>query len=277
MENYINIKIRCQPIIFEIIAAELSEVGFEGFLEGDDFIEAYIPEHEFNRQVTVEILDNYNINLSDCEVTKLPQQNWNQIWENSFDPVVINNEIIIRSPFHKINKHYKYNLLIQPKTSFGTGHHATTNLVLQVMLNINFNHKTVLDFGCGTGILSVFASMLGAEKIFAIDIDNWASENILENTLLNNIYNVFFTQTNLEHFVLHNKYHIILVNINKNVLLNSFKKLSDLLADNGFLVISGFYEEDIEELCIAAKNYQLTLTGSFTKDNWCAALLSKTN
>ena len=173
-----------------------------------------------------------------------------------------------------LDEKYKYEIIIQPKNTFGTGHHETTQLVLQMMLQTDFKNKSVFDYGCGTGVLSVFASMLEADTIFAIDIDEWSAENIIENCSLNSVTNVEFKKSDLAMMDQRN-FDVVLANINKNILLGSFEKLSQMMNTNSKLIISGFYENDLDDLKTAAEKYHLNCRDHIVKNNWCAAKFVK--
>lgn len=275
MSNYITLSIPCSQPMAEIIISELAEIGFEGFVEHNDFIEAYLEAPNYNETEVNELLAKYNIDSSNVTKSIIAKQNWNQIWESSFEPVIINDKVVIKAPFHTQNFSQKYQITILPKTAFGTGHHETTHLMISLMINLEFNEQQVFDYGSGTGVLAIFAAFLGAKEIMAIDIDDWAAENIKENAQLNQINNIVFEQTNLEAFNANQTFQSILANINKNILLRSFKKLSALLEPKGKLLISGFYDTDLNDLISEANKHQLSLEKHLTLNNWCAAVISK--
>lgn len=275
MQTYTTLKIQCQTSLNDILAAELSEIGFEGFLEHEDGLEAYIDSSLYNQQTTEELLAKYQVGSNQISINNMPQQNWNALWESSFEPVFINNQVVIKAPFHQIEQTLPYTITIQPKTSFGTGHHQTTNLMVQLMLVLDFKNKAVFDYGSGTGILAIFAAQLGAASISAIDIDNWAAENTIENMRLNNITGIAFTQSNLQQFEPTLAFDTILANINKNILLDSFERLSTMLKPGGQLLISGFYETDLAVLKEKAAQFGLPLKKWLVLEDWCAAMLQK--
>lgn len=274
MNNYILLNITCEEEKREMLIAELAEAGFEGFIENDDNFEAYLPEADFDASITNEIFERYAIDPDLVAQKTVAQQNWNAQWESSFEPVVINEELIIKAPFHKVEKSYTYELIIQPKTSFGTGHHETTHIIMELMLSMDFNNKLVFDYGSGTGILAILASKLGAKSVFANDIDDWAADNILENADLNNVKNIQFKKGDL-FTVPPQLFDVILANLNKNILLKSFEDLSKLLKHNCPLLISGFYESDLHELKNEAARNGLELHDQKVMNNWCAAVLIK--
>lgn len=272
MNNYILLTIDCEPEMNELLIAELGAVGFEGFLETDTGFEAYLPEPEFNETSSNEIFERYHIKPEQVYKKTMPQQNWNAVWESSFEPVEISEQLLIRAPFHKVEKSYPYVLTIQPKTSFGTGHHETTFLIMKLMLQMEFNNKQVFDYGSGTGILAILASRLGSKNIYANDIDEWAADNIFENTTLNQVTNIEFKKGDLSS-VPDIKFDIILANINRNILMDSFYLLSKKLKPDGSLLISGFYESDLQDLLAEAGNQGLSMKHKETLNNWCTVEL----
>jgi ribosomal protein L11 methyltransferase len=177
---------------------------------------------------------------------------------------------VIRAPFHQLDKTYAYELVIQPKNTFGTGHHETTQLMIRLMFQQQFENKRVFDYGCGTGVLAIMASKLKARYIYAIDIDEWCMDNVPENMKLNGADNIIFERGNLDA-VKPQTFDIILANINKNILLASFEKLSTLLFTNGTLLISGFYEADLSDLKTAAALHGLFLHQHISLNDWCGA------
>jgi len=274
MEAYYEFQINCKEEFKDNIIAELAEENFEGFEENEDGFSAFIPQSLFENDVFEKILKHYNIDPVTVPQNTVEQQNWNAQWEASFEPITIGGDIIVKAPFHLLDNHYKYEIIIQPKNTFGTGHHETTQLVLQMMLQTDFKNKQVFDYGCGTGVLGIFASMLGAEKIFAIDIDEWSAENIMENCSLNSVTNIEFKRSDLALIESRN-FDVVLANINKNILLISFEKLSKMMNKGANLIISGFYESDLEDLKTEAAKYKLNFKDHYTKNDWCAAMFEK--
>lgn len=252
--------------------AELAELNFDTFLETEEGFEASIQENELDQTALIELLAQYQITKPQYELNLVEQQNWNTTWESSFEPVYIENTLRIRAPFHIADPSFEMELIIQPKTSFGTGHHETTEQILKLMLGTSMQHKRVFDFGSGTGILAILASKLGANSILANDIDDWAAENILENTALNEVSNVQFIHGDLAK-IGEEKFDIILANINRNVLAASMKSLSEKLNAGGLVFISGFYETDLTYLQPFISQAQLIVLEKASKNNWCAAKL----
>jgi len=274
MTNYKVFQINCGADLTDILIAELAEIGFEGFLENETGFEAYLLESEYNENLFKEIISNYGLSQNQIIENTIPQQNWNAQWESSFEPVIVSNQLIIKAPFHQIEQKYLYEIIIQPKTSFGTGHHETTQSIMELMLKMDFKNKTVFDYGCGTGVLAILASQLGATSIFANDIDDWAFENVGENAAMNNITNIDYQKGDLS-IVPNTEYDIILANINKNILLKSFEQLSKHVKANGIVLISGFYESDLTDLLDCCQAFGLNLQQKVVTNNWCAAVLNR--
>lgn len=274
MSYYILCKVICDSDLTDILIAELAEINFEGFLENEDGFEAFLPEEDFVNQALEEILDKYHIAKSAIEISRVAQQNWNASWESSFEPVCIGQQLRIRAPFHKPNPSYPIELIIQPKTSFGTGHHETTYTIMKLMLEMNLSRAKVFDYGSGTGILAILAAKLGATDIVANDIDSWAAENIIENIALNQTQPIQFIDGDLS-VVPKQEFEVILANINRNILMDSFASLFPMLGAGGNLLISGFYVTDLPDLQQEAEKNGFIYKESTQQNNWCAALFTK--
>ena len=251
----------------DILIAELGQVGFESFTENPDGVEAYIQKADWNASLLddVQILQSDEVTFS-YEVKEIEQVNWNQEWENNFEPIVVDDQVSIRAPFHK-NPGLAYDIVIEPKMSFGTGHHETTHLMIQHLINLDLQDKKVLDMGCGTGILAIFAEMKGAGPIDAIDIDNWCYENSLENVARNNCstISVFEGDSSL---LKSDTYDVIIANINRNILLKDMAVYAESLKENGILLLSGFYTEDIEKINESAESQGLKQEKKLVRNNW---------
>ena len=228
----------------EILIAELGAIGFESFVENEQGVIGYIQKEDWNTTLldTIFILnsDEFLIQYTKNEVE---QTNWNAELEKNFKPIQVDDLVSIRAPFHE-NPHLKYDIVIVPKMSFGTGHHETTHMMVQHLLALDLENKKVLDMGCGTGILAIFAEMKGANPIDAIDIDAWCYENSLENIARNNCSHITVFE-GYSTLLIDKKYDVIIANINRNILLEDMNIYANCLHENGVLLLSGFYQEDI--------------------------------
>lgn len=253
----------------EILIAELGNVGFESFVENEEGVIAYIQKEEHHDTILEDIfvLDSEEFKI-EYQKEEIEQVNWNKEWEKNFNPITIENTVHIRAPFHEKND-FKYDIIIEPKMSFGTGHHQTTHMMVKHLLNLDLKNKTVLDMGCGTGVLAILAEMLGAKKLDAIDIDNWCYLNSIENIERNNCtkIDVFEGEASL---LINKKYDVIIANINRNILLNDIKIYCNVLEENGTLLLSGFYEEDIPIIDKEVSKYGLKLQTIEEMKNWVA-------
>jgi ribosomal protein L11 methyltransferase len=258
----------------EILIAELGEVGFESFVENEHGVTAYIQKSEWNSSILEDIFvlnsDEFSIEYNQNEVE---QTNWNSEWEKNFTPIQVDDLVSIRAPFHE-NPHLKYDIVIEPKMSFGTGHHETTHMMIQHLLKLDLTNKKTLDMGSGTGILAIFAEMKGANPIDAIDIDNWCYENSLENIERNNCKNIAIFEGDAS-LLINKKYDVIIANINRNILLMDMKAYTDCLNEKGVLLLSGFYEEDIPIIDAEVSKYNLKLETFIQRNNWVALKYNK--
>lgn len=270
MEAYFEFSIRCDADTRDQLIAELAEEAYEGFIETDQGFSAYVPSSRFKREVFEQLLLKYGLDPNAVAQSHIEQQNWNAQWEAGYEPIIIDENVIVKAPFHRIDKSYPYELLIQPKNTFGTGHHETTQLMLRLMLQENLRNKRIFDYGTGTGVLAIMASKMEAQSIYAIDIDDWSAENIAENTALNGVENIEFEQGDL-NIVKAQQFDVILANINKNILLFSFDQLGALTISGGTLLISGFYESDLNDLKAAALRAGFHYHQHIVLNNWCAA------
>ncbi len=275
--QYIKVSFSLNPdneINREILTAYLSELEFESFDETSDKLNAFSPSGKVKKEEIQQILVELPFSAS-FEEEEMPDINWNKEWEkNYFKPLLICNECLIRAPFHKEYPSAKYEIIIEPNMAFGTGNHETTSLMVEHLLELNIKGQSVLDMGCGTGILGIFASMLNCKDVCAIDIDNWAYEGTLENAKRNAI-------TNLEAHIgdaklLGNKkYDIILANIQKNIILQDIEKYVSVLNDDGILILSGFYKDDLEDIMGRASELYLRKMSIKEKNNWIACSFEK--
>ena len=273
--DYLEFKITCAEDFREILIAELAEIGFDSFLETETGLDAYAPEVDFNREAYEQVIENYR-DAAQIKVTegKMPKVNWNEEWEKNYDPIAVDDLVYVRASFHESQPGFRHEIVINPKMSFGTGHHATTYQVLRLQGEINHQGKRVLDVGSGTGILAIMAHLLGAKEVEAFDIDDWCVDNGNENFDLNGLTTRMGLGT-IRQVNPQGPFDIILANINKNVLLDELKIYADLLLSGGYLLLSGFYTEDIEDLVQEANKHGLELLKTSSKDNWAALILQK--
>ncbi|MCL4135306.1 UNVERIFIED_CONTAM: hypothetical protein GTU68_025499 [Idotea baltica] len=253
----------------EILIAELGYVGFESFVENEDGFVAYIQKEEDVENILDEIYilkgDEFEISYTKEEIE---QVNWNSEWEKNFTPIEVDELVSIRAPFHR-NPNLKYDIVIEPKMSFGTGHHETTHMMVQHLLKMDLTNKKVLDMGCGTGILAILAEMKGANPLDAIDIDNWCYLNSIENVERNNCKHISVYEGDAS-LLINKKYDVIIANINRNILLNDIRVYADCLQENGTLLLSGFYQEDIPIIDAETSKYGLKLDEIIERNNWVA-------
>ena len=275
MNNYLEFNFKISPLQpwNEILMAELIEIGFDSFTEEHDGILAYIQKETFKEEELKEVhlLQNPEIKIS-YTFQEMPNINWNEEWEKNFSPINVEDKVSIRAEFHG-NQNLPHEIIIQPKMSFGTGHHATTYLMIQQMLDMNFENKTVLDMGCGTSVLAIFAKQQGAGKTVAIDIDEWSVENSIENAARNSV-ELEISQGTAENLGSEN-FDIILANINRNILISDIPTYVSVLNSGGQLLLSGlcfFDVDDILEVCTAQN---LTLKKKLQREEWVSLLLEK--
>lgn len=259
-----------------MLTAELAEIGFDTFMETDSGVEAYVENENFNRDSLDEIYRKYSAQTSlSFSFDKIEKQNWNEQWEKSYEPINVDGKCLIRAEFHKSDPKFQFEIVITPKMSFGTGHHQTTYLMIRNQMGMNHQDKRVMDAGCGTAILSIMASKLGANNVEAFDIDEWSVINGAENISINDCRNIHLQQGKIADVSLSGSFDIILANINKNVLLNEMKVYSEFLSSGGKLLLSGFYTTDIADLLKEASPLGLIEVSRDEKENWAALLLSK--
>ena len=277
--NYYKIEIKIIPFeewLHDVITAKLTEIGFESFVETDNGFEGFIPEKNFNEAEVNNMLKTFeDKHTFEVQTELIEEKNWNEEWEkNYFKPLVVAGKCVVRAPFHKEYPVLDYEIVIEPNMAFGTGNHETTSMMLEVILENDMHNRSVLDMGCGTGILGILASMRGAQKITAIDIDEWSFKGASENAQINHIKNM---EVKLGDASLlgDEKYDIIFANIHKNVLLNDLPVYSKCLNENGLLFMSGFYVEDIPDVKAKAEQVGLKETGFKSKNNWVVSVFKK--
>ncbi|MDC0177844.1 50S ribosomal protein L11 methyltransferase [Polaribacter sp.] len=277
MDNiYIEYNFTVTPTVpaIEILIAELGNIGFESFVENEHGVSAYIQKDSWNAKLLESVFvlnsDEFSIEYNHNEVA---QTNWNAAWEKNFSPIQVDNLVSIRASFHE-NPNLKYDIVIEPKMSFGTGHHETTYMMVQHLLQLELENKKVLDMGCGTGILAIFAEMKGANPTDAIDIDNWCYENSLENISRNNCHHITVLEGD-SSLLIDKKYDLIIANINRNILLMDLSVYANCLNEKGVLLLSGFYKEDMPIIDSEVAKYNLKLDTFIERNNWVALKYNK--
>lgn len=251
----------------EILIAELGEKPFESFIETDNGFSAYIQKELWTEDILNDIylLSSPEFTISFI-VEEIEQVNWNEEWEKNFEPIDVDGKCHVRAPFHpKTNA--EFDIVIEPKMSFGTGHHETTHMMIQHLLEIDITNKKTLDMGCGTSILAILAEMKGAKPIDAIDIDNWCYLNSIENTQRNNCQEITVYEGDA-NLLKDKNYDVIIANINRNILLNDMQQYVDSLKKDGILLLSGFYNEDIPFIDASCTEKGLTFVKKFERNNW---------
>src|SRR5688572_1582274 len=273
-----RLQVTCDPDYAEILMAETAEAGFDTFLETDNGFEAYVEMEKYDREQLEHIKEKYSTQTPIVfHQDQIQKRNWNEEWEKSYAPIIVENKCLIRADFHQSDKRYPYELIITPKMSFGTGHHQTTYLMIKNQMDMDHRGKRVMDAGCGTAILSVMATKLGAREVEAFDIDEWSVSNGKENIEVNGCTNIRHQQGKLSELPFKGKFDIILANINKNVLLDEMKLYREYLLPGGLLLLSGFYTEDITDLLHTAEPLGLSEVNRDEREGWAALLLAVSN
>ena len=270
--NYIEYDFTVSPLEMgsEILIAELAEVGFDSFVDTPMGIKAYIPKDSWNEQILQDIylLSNLEFTIS-YQITEIEQVNWNEEWEKNFSPIVVEDLCTVRANFHPV-PNTRYDIVITPKMSFGTGHHETTYMMLQQLLPLSLEGTKVLDMGCGTGILAIMAALRGAHDITAIDIDPWCVENATENVQQNDCSFITIKEGDVS-LIAGEQYNLILANINRNILLSDIPAYTQALLPQGLLLVSGFYEEDLPAIKEKCQEVGLTYLSHIERNRWVSA------
>ena len=267
--NYIEYDFTVSPTEMgaEILMAELAEVGFDSFEDTPTGIKAYIPKDSWNEHILQDIylLSNPEFTIS-YQITEIEQVNWNEEWEKNFSPIVVEDLCTVRANFHPV-PNTRYDIVITPKMSFGTGHHETTYMMLQQLLLLSLEGAKVLDMGCGTGILAIMAALRGAHDITAIDIDPWCVENATENVQQNDCSFITIKEGDVS-LIAGEQYNLILANINRNILLSDIPAYTQALLPQGLLLVSGFYEEDLPAIKEKCQEVGLTYLSHIERNRW---------
>ncbi len=281
--NYTEVTFTITPsseAIADVLIAELSQIGYDGFSYTDQGFTAYIPSQDYNRK-TLDELELLQYFSEQAHITmdtqEIKEQNWNQVWEENFTPIVVDDRIQVRAGFHAPLPHIEYEILIEPKMSFGTGHHATTVLMLRTILEMTseIRDKRVLDMGCGTGILSIMATKVGAKEVIGIDIDEWAYHNATENIQANHATNISIQIGDASLLQNIQPFDIILANINRNILLNDMEHYCHVLQPHGYLIMSGFYLKDLPMIQEKANQLGLSFQKYHEENEWVSAIFYK--
>ena len=276
--NYLEVEFKLTPFNpwNEVFVAYLSEIDFESFQEATPVLRAYISENQYDNsrfeRLISELKLNQDLNFS-FQINKIPQQNWNAVWESQFEPVTIENKLQILAPFHEKSKFSGHTILIEPKMSFGTGHHHTTYLMCKSMFDLDLSEKAVLDMGSGTGVLAILAEKLGANQVKAFDIEPWSVENCDDNAKKNTCLKITSLLGDIDQ--VEGNFDVILANINKNVLKNQIPFYSKLIRSKGKLLLSGFFVSDEDELKNCAKEYGFDFQSSENREGWSMLQFNK--
>lgn len=275
--HFIQLNSTCSPELSDMLIAELAELGFDSFEENTQGFSAYVEEDKMDFAETKALMERYaGLGPISYAMQKIERQNWNEEWEKNFPPIVVDDQILVRAPFHQVKENYPVEILITPKMSFGTGHHATTSQMLKFILRYSPMGLSVLDAGSGTGILAIMAEKAGAESVLAFDNDPWCIENATENFEQNHCQHcrVVLASSLME---IGGTYQMILANINKNVLLAEMKYYGQALQPGGWLLLSGFYEEDIADLETKAAEFGLQLIDQSAHNLWACLVFTPTS
>ncbi len=257
----------------EILIALMANIGYESFEVNSSNLLAYITETDFVKDELLGIdYCSKSDKLGNLEIKLIPHKNWNEIWESNYPSVIIADRCYIRAAFHPRKPKMDYEIIITPKMAFGTAHHETTAMMLELILENDFTNKKVLDMGCGTGVLAILSSMKGARAITAIDIDNSSYMSTIENAAVNNIADITVIEGGSESLSKTDNFDIIFANINKNILIRDMKSYSNTLTFGGHIYFSGFYNDDLPDIIIEAEKYGLVFDKNLEKNNWVAAV-----
>ena len=274
MDYYqVSLEFKTEKDYSDIVTAFLSQLPFESFRATEKGLDSFIELGKYKPADLEEVIKDIPFRVSHS-VHLIERKNWNKEWEKNFDPTIINDRCIIRAPFHESDERFEYNIIIMPKMSFGTGHHATTALMIRSIMNEPLKGKRVLDAGCGTGVLSIMAEKLQAESVLAHDIDDWAVMNAKENLELNNCKYIVVEKGSIDD-IQAKGFDVLLANINKNVLLRDIPVFAEKLKEGGVLFLSGFYENDCSEIIELADLNQLKEAHIATLDKWALIKLEK--
>ena len=278
-QEYIEVSIRIEPYSdenAEILMAELEELPFESFESENPYLKCYLPKDEYNAQMlrlALNGLEEDSFRVTDFSARLIPATNWNALWESNFTPIVVDGKCTVKASFHKGLKKTRFNITIDPKMAFGTGHHQTTYMMCRALLQHEaaVRGKIVMDMGCGTAILAILAAKMGAAHVYGIDIDAVAAVSAFDNARLNRVSRHVETYCGDASLLQMGKYDVLLANINRNILIQDIPTYSRSIRKGGLLFVSGFYTEDLPMIRGVAEAAGLEFTDSDSMDNWCRA------
>jgi len=275
-QDYITIRVYCAGPIIDLVIAEMSTLGYDSFLYEDRGFLAAISPTLFDEEKLLSIFRRFaSHGKIEYRVDRLVEKNWNEIWEKNYPPIIINNYCLIRASFHPLKKRYPLEILINPKMSFGTGHHETTRLMIKNQLEINHLDKSILDVGCGTGILSIVAEKMGASKIIGLDIDTWAYDNAHENIRENKCTRITVLKDEVSDLKSELMFDIVLANINRQNIMKDIKKYSNLLCLEGLLICSGFLINEQDMIIREANQNGLGYLHKKSMNKWSSLVFQK--
>lgn len=274
--DFVEVRVTSPRELADILVAELAEVGYDTFEDNDEGFCAYISEGDFSADAVAEVMSRYEgLGALDYAHRVITRQNWNAEWEKNFQPLIIAGRVSVRAPFHEQPSPIEYDIVIMPRMSFGTGHHETTALMIENQLDVDHQGQRVLDMGCGTGILAIMASQLGAREVLAVDVEPWTVENAADNAAENQCANIECRLGGVEVLAGEAPFDIILANINRNVLLEDTHAYAALLPAGRPILYSGFYEEDLPKIEAEAVKHGLKYQSHRTKNSWVSAIFIK--
>ena len=265
-------------IINDVLASCLGEIGFESFMESENGLLGYVQDTLYDKDALDALIANFPLNDTEISYTckEVENKDWNEEWEkNYFKPIRIGDDCIIRASFHEVEPGYTYNIIIDPRMAFGTGNHETTYLMISEMLKLNLEGKELLDMGCGTAVLAILAQLKGAKRVAAIDIDEWAYNNALDNIRLNHTEQIQVALGGAEKIKDFGEFDIIFANINRNILLNDICHYTTALRTGGYLFMSGFYERDVRTIETECNKNGLKLVSYTERNKWVAVKVLK--
>ena len=288
MTDYHELRVdidECNETLTDLLASYLADIGYESFVPDECGLTAYIAENDFDIDAVEQVIAEFPMEIQAAISDKFVEgRDWNVEWEkNYFQPIIVGGKCVVHSSFHKDVPQAKYDIVIDPKMAFGTGHHATTSLIIEYLLSMQLDGKSLIDMGTGTGILAILAHKLGADPVYGIEIDEGAWQNAIENAALNDASDIHLIHGDaraLKQFALlddniDRQADVLLANINRNIILADMREYAAALKPGGVMILSGFYTEDVRLLEESAKLHGLSMTDNKSRDNWCALRLKK--